>query len=641
MAEKNINSSVVRFRVGESHNQDAFLTALRSLNYREAELVEEPGEFTVRGSIIDIYPLSYRAPVRIRFHLDKIESLKDYSLHEGKSVTAFEEIFILPVTEAFQKKRNRLKAYQDEFEPLQVLEDICVGDYVVHIEYGVGKFLGTKTLKISGQKKKHIAMEFDQNEILYLPFDQYQLLERYLGLEGRKPKLTRLHSKEWVRIKERARLATRGIARDLVTLEAARNIHPGFAYPRNIKWEKEFEESFPFTETRDQRRATDEVKSDMEQDKPMDRLLCGDVGYGKTEIAIRAAHKAVLAGKQVVFLVPTTLLAEQHYLTLLRRLESDSVTVDLLSRYKTAKEQKQVVSRVNEGKVDVIIGTHRLLSKDVSFKDLGLVIIDEEQRFGVRHKERLKEMRSSTDVLTLTATPIPRTLYMSLMGVRNMSMLETPPKQRLPVRTEILEFDDSRIKRAIQNELDREGQVYFIHNRVQSIEHIYKHLKKLMPHVSFSVAHGQMPASSLEKVMASFIDRKSDCLISTNIIESGIDIPNVNTIIVNRADAFGLSDLYQLRGRVGRYPKVRQAYAYFLVPRNWVLTQDAEKRLTAIERFSELGSGFKIALEDLEIRGAGNLLGNQQSGYIYQVGFDLYCKMLKQAVQEMKDAKAK
>ncbi len=639
MVEKNLaplDLKVFRLSVGEQISHDEFLQKLNELNYHEIKTVEEPGDFAVRGAAFDIYPLSYRAPIRIHFHLDQIESIRDYSLHEGKNLTTFEELFLLPVTEAFLRRKARLKSHFEEFEPVAALEDIRAGDYIVHIEYGIGKFLGTKTLKISGSPKKHLAIEYAHQEIIYLPFDQHQLLERYLGLEGKKPKLTRLQSKEWVRIKERTRASIRGIARDMVRLQAKRSVVHGFSFPGDDDSQTEFETSFPYEETPDQRRATEEVKRDMESSKPMDRLLCGDVGYGKTEVAVRAAHKAVFAGKQVAFLVPTTLLAEQHYLTIKRRIKDTAVCVELLSRYRGPGEQKKVIERLKKGKVDIIIGTHRLLSKDVSFQDLGLVMIDEEQRFGVRHKEKLKFLRETVDVLTLTATPIPRTLYLSLLGVRDMSVIETPPKQRLPIVTEVLEFEDERIKQAFNRELERKGQIYFVHNRVESIEKIHAYLKQLMPHVSFGVAHGQMPVTSLEKVMNHFIEGKIDCLISTNIIESGIDIPNVNTILVNRADAFGLSDLYQLRGRVGRFHEVRQAYAYFLVPRDWVMTQDAEKRLAAIERFSELGSGLKIALEDLEIRGAGNVLGHEQSGFIYQVGFDLYCRMLKEAVEEEK-----
>jgi len=637
MKESNgVNARIFRLRVGETIARDELLVQLAALNYREQKAVEEPGDYAVRGAVIDVFPLSYRAPLRIHFHLDQIESIRDYSIHEGKNLTSFEELFLLPVTESFLKRRARLRAHYEDYEVVSELGQIRIGDYVVHLDYGIGQFLGTKTLKISGQLQKCLAIQYANEEIIYLPFSQHELLERYIGVEGKRPRLTRLHGKEWVKIKERTRLAVRGIARDMVNLQAKRSFMPGFGFPEDSDLQSEFENTFPYEETPDQRKATDEIKRDMESSKPMDRLLCGDVGYGKTEIAARAAFKAVTAGKQVAFLVPTTLLAEQHYLTFKRRLKEMPVEVELLSRYRDPKNQKQVIAKVKEGKIDIIIGTHRLLSKDVSFKELGLVIIDEEQRFGVRHKERLKFMRETVDVLTLTATPIPRTLYLSLLGVRDMSLIQTPPKQRLPIVTEVLEFDELRIRQTFERELERKGQIYFVHNRVQSIEKIHEFLKKLLPEVSFGVAHGQMPVSSLEQVMSRFTDGKIDCLISTNIIESGIDIPNVNTIFVNRADTFGLADLYQLRGRVGRFRTARQAFAYFMVPKNWVLTQDAEKRLSAIERFSELGSGIKIALEDLEIRGAGNVMGHEQSGFIYQVGFDLYCRMLKQAVEEAK-----
>src|SRR3989338_3315932 len=373
MVEKDLELKVFRLHAGETIGQDQFLQKLNSLNYREVKIVEEPGDYAVRGGTVDVYPLSYRAPIRLHFHLDKIESNRDYSLHEGKSLTEFEELFLLPITEAFLKRRSRLKAHLEEFEPVAGLEDIRVGDYVVHLEYGVGKFLGTKTLKIAGQTKRHLALEYAKSEILYLPFDQHQLLERFLGLEGKRPKLTRLQSKEWARIKEKTRLAVRGVAREMVRLQARRSILPAFEFPADNDWQQEFEKSFPYEETPDQRRATEEVKHDMERSKPMDRLLCGDVGYGKTEVAVRAAFKAALAGKQVAFLVPTTLLAEQHYLTLKRRIKDTPIQVDLLSRYQDRKYQKKVIEELKEGKIDVIVGTHRLLSRDVAFKDLGLV----------------------------------------------------------------------------------------------------------------------------------------------------------------------------------------------------------------------------------------------------------------------------
>ena len=627
---------VFKVRVGEKIGKDDFLGRLSELNYQEETIVGFPGEYAHRGGIVDIYPLSYRAPIRVNFHLDQVESIRDFSLTDGKSLTAFEELFLLPITDPFLRKTRRFKEAFESFEPLTELRDIRRGDLVVHFEYGVGKYLGSKMIEMAGQMKRHLAIEYADKEILYIPADQPDPLERYIGIGGKSPKLSKLNSKEWKRTREKTRIALEGIAHDMIQLQAKRSTLRGFVLQSHTEWEAKFNEEFPFEETDDQRKAFEDVLQDLESGKSMDRLVCGDVGFGKTEVAIRAAFRAVMNGKQVAFLAPTTVLAEQHYLVLTRRVKNFAARVELLSRYRKKDQQKKIVEAVKAGSVDIVIGTHRLLSRDVSFHDLGLVVVDEEQRFGVKHKERIKHFRELVHVLTLTATPIPRTLYLSLLGVRDMSVITTPPKQRLPIITEILEYDDERVKQAIKLELTRKGQIYFVHNRVESIEKIYKHLKNLLPNVSFGVAHGQMEPAALEKVMSDYIDAKLDCLISTNIIESGLDIPNVNTILVNRADTFGLADLYQLRGRVGRYQEERQAYAYFLVPRNWVMTQDARKRFAAIERFSELGSGFKIAMEDLEIRGAGNILGQEQSGFIYQVGFDLYCRMLRKAVEDEK-----
>ncbi|MFA5160111.1 MAG: DEAD/DEAH box helicase, partial [Candidatus Omnitrophota bacterium] len=485
-----------------------------------------------------------------------------------------------------------------------------------------------------GVRTRCMAIEYAEREILYLSVEEP--VERYIGGSGVAPKLTRLNTQEWERIKHRTRTALHKVAKDLLEIQAKRSLLQGSAFPKDVPWQKQFEAEFPFEETPGQKRAIEEVKRDMESTGPMDRLLCGDVGYGKTEVAMRAAFKAVMGGKQVAFLVPTTILAEQHYVLLKDRAKNFPVTTELLSRFQSPKEQKTVARSLQEGATDVVIGTHRLLSGDIRFKDLGLVIIDEEQRFGVRHKEKLKQMRTQVDVLTLTATPIPRTLHMALLGVRDMSVIDTPPRNRMPVETFILEYHENIIKQAIERELARKGQVYFVHNRVQSIERVHERMQKLLPGVRFGVMHGQMHVEGLETVMKEFLKGEIDCLISTNIVESGIDIPNVNTLIVDRADCFGLADLYQLRGRVGRFKEKRQAYAYFLIPKNWVMTQDAQKRLHAIEKFTQLGSGFKIAMEDLEIRGAGNLLGHEQSGFIQAVGFDLYCRMLKKAVEETK-----
>ncbi len=624
-----------RLYVGQTIERGTLETLLQKLRYRRKDFVFAPGEYAERGATFDIYPVSYRAPVRLNFELDTIVSLRDFSPHEGKSLTAFQEVFLAPLTEPFEASAGRFRKRFESFEPLTEIAELEIGDFVVHLQYGIARYLGTKKIQMKGQTKRCFALEFADREILYL--DMKEPLERYIGVEGRRPKLTKLHTKEWERAKSKARLAVENIARDLVSLQATRELSEGFSFPKDAEWQKQFEQEFPFDETPDQTKAVQEIKQDMESAKPMDRLLCGDVGFGKTEVAMRAAFKAVTAGKQVAFLVPTTVLAEQHGLVFKERAKHFPVSVEVLSRFRSKKEQEKVIQHLKAGKVDVVIGTHRLLSKDIHFKDLGLVIVDEEQRFGVMHKEKLKRLREIVDVLTLTATPIPRTLYLSLMGVRDMSVINTPPRTRLPIETFVIEYDDHKIIEAFRREQARQGQIYFVHNRIESIEKVHEHLKKILPDVRFGIAHGQMPAHSLEKVMKVFLERKIDCLLTTNIIESGLDIPNANTIIVNRADRFGLADLYQLRGRVGRFVGERQAYAYFIVPKNWVMTIDAEKRLEAIERFTELGAGFKIAMKDLEIRGAGNVLGHEQSGFIWAVGFDLYCRMLRKAVEEIKE----
>ncbi len=625
---------VERLKTGQQIPREDLEALLFRLNYQKRELVTRPGEFAWRGGTFDIYPVTYRTPMRLDFEGDTIQAIRDFSARDGTSLSHYEDLFLIPLSETLERKLARSRFDFDSLEPLARIGDLVAGDYVVHLKYGIGRFLGLKTLQIKGQKRRHAAIEYADREILYL--DTAEPLERYIGGEGRGPKLTKLHGKEWERVKERTRLAVATLARDLLEIEAQRAIGRGFAFPKDHPWQAQFEAEFQFTETPDQAKAITDVKRDMENPRPMDRLIAGDVGYGKTEVAMRAVFKAVTAGRQAAILVPTTVLAEQHYLVLKSRLKNFPVRVEVLSRFRSRKEQKAILATVTEGTTDIVIGTHRLLSSDVKFKQLGLVVIDEEQRFGVQHKERLKKLRAMVDVLTLPATPIPRTLYMSLVGVRDMSTINTPPKNRVPVETYVLEYDDKKVEDAVRKELERGGQIYFVHNRVQSIEKIEKHLAQIMPHVRFAVAHGQMLPQELEQVMESFLEGRVDCLVCTNIIESGLDIPNVNTIIVNRADTFGLADLYQLRGRVGRFREKRQAYAYFFVPKNWVLTGDAEKRLTAIERFTELGSGLKIALEDLEIRGAGNLLGHEQSGFIHAVGFDLYCRMLRQAVAELK-----
>ena len=521
-------------------------------------------------------------------------------------------------------------------------EHLQLGDYVVHIDYGIGRYVGLEKLQ-SGNGKRRVAAadgESDTAECLtiryhggdkiYVPLDQMHMVEKYVGKEGVVPHMDRLGGTRWQKNKEKARKAVEDIASDLLDVYASREISEGYAFSPDSHWQRELEAAFPYEETPHQLRATEEIKSDMERSRPMDRLVCGDVGYGKTEVAIRAAFKAATDGKQVALLVPTTLLAFQHYNTFKERIAAFPLKVKMLSRFVSKSEQNKILEGLKDGTVDIVIGTHRLLSKDIVFKNLGLMIVDEEHRFGVRHKERLKSLIKNVDVLALTATPIPRTLHMSLSGLREISIIDTPPRNRHPVKTEVLAFDEEVIQRAVTEELAREGQVFFVHNRVRSICSVQTFLERLLPGVRFCVAHGQMSETELERVMLAFMDHKYDVLISTMIIESGLDIPNVNTIVVNRADRFGLAQLYQLRGRVGR--REQQAYAYFLVPRQLSLTEGAERRLQAMEEFEELGSGYRLAMRDLEIRGAGNVLGTQQHGHVAAIGFDLYTKMLKEAV---------
>jgi len=623
-----------RLRINAEIGIEQLEELLTGLSYQKKEYVALPGEFAVRGGVVDIYPVTYRLPVRVQFQRDIPTQIRDFSIATGESQTTFEEVFLIQVSDMFRKKLRRMEERLETFEPVAGTQDLERGDLVVHLKYGIGRFLGTKVIQMQGVRTRCMAIEYAEREILYLSIEEP--VERYIGGSGAGPKLTKLNTQEWERIKHRTRTALHKVAKDLLEIQAKRSLLQGLAFPKDTPWQKDFESEFPFEETPGQKRAIEEVKRDMESTGPMDRLLCGDVGYGKTEVAMRAAFKAMMGGRQVAFLVPTTILAEQHYILLKERAKNFPVTVELLSRFQSPKEQKAIARSLQEGATDVVIGTHRLLSKDIRMKDLGLVIIDEEQRFGVRHKEKLKQMRTQVDVLTLTATPIPRTLHMALLGVRDMSVIDTPPKNRMPVETFVMEYHENIIKQAIERELARKGQVYFVHNRVQSIERVHERMQKLLPGVRFGVMHGQMQVDLLETAMKAFLKGEIDCLISTCIVESGIDIPNVNTLIVDRADCFGLADLYQLRGRVGRFKERRQAYAYFLIPKDWVMTQDAQKRLQAIEKFTQLGSGFKIAMEDLEIRGAGNLLGHEQSGFIQAVGFDLYCRMLKKAVEETK-----
>jgi len=547
---------------------------------------------------------------------------------------------LLTDTELFgwSKPGRRSRRKSRGMSPETFFSDVSAGDFVVHIEHGIGIFRGLVKMTLDGVEREYLHVEYTAGDRLYVPVHQADRLARYVGAGEAEPKRNRLGTSDWESTKSKAKRAVRDIAKELLQLYAARGVAEGHAFQPDTPWQQELEDAFPYIETTDQLTALDDVKADMEQSRPMDRLICGDVGYGKTEVALRSAFKAVMDGKQVAVLVPTTVLAQQHYKRFQERLAPFPILVEMLSRFRTGKDQGRILSELAAGKIDIIIGTHRLVQKDVQFKDLGMVIIDEEQRFGVTHKERLKQLRKEVDVLTLTATPIPRTLHLSLVGVRDMSTIDTPPEERLPIKSLLSEFDEGLVRQAILRELERGGQVYFVHNRVRGIEILARKLQTLIPEATFAVAHGQMPEKQLSQVMWDFANGEFDVLVCTTIIESGIDIPNVNTIIINRADRFGLSQLYQLRGRVGR--GAVRAYAYLLYDKHQPLSEIARRRLQAIVDANELGAGFRIAMEDLEIRGAGDILGARQHGQIAAVGLDLYSRMLSHAVRELQDGVA-
>ncbi len=531
-----------------------------------------------------------------------------------------------------KKKRRRKRLY--EGQKIQDFAELKVGDYVVHENHGLGVYEGIEQIKVDKVTKDYMKIRYADSGVLYILATQMDLIQKYAGADAKKPKLNKLGTGQWMKTKSQVKRAVRLVAKDLVSLYAARQSMEGHVYESDTVWQKEFEEMFPFEETEDQIQAIEDTKRDMESKKIMDRLICGDVGYGKTEIAIRAAFKAVQEGKQVVYLVPTTILAQQHYNTFIQRMKDFPVRVDLLCRFRTPAQQKKTVEDLKKGLVDIVIGTHRVLSKDVGYKDLGMLIIDEEQRFGVTHKEKIKQLRKNVDVLTLTATPIPRTLHMSLIGIRDMSVLEEAPMDRMPIQTYVMEYNDEMVREAIERELSRNGQVYYVYNRVQDIADVSGRVQRLVPEANVAFAHGQMNERQLENIMYDFINGDIDVLVSTTIIETGLDISNANTMIIHDADQMGLAQLYQLRGRVGR--SNRMAYAFLLYRRDKLLKEIAEKRLAAIREFTDLGSGFKIAMRDLEIRGAGNLLGAEQHGHMEAVGYDLYCKMLNEAVKQEK-----
>ncbi|MGE6370532.1 transcription-repair coupling factor [Planococcus kocurii] len=559
-------------------------------------------------------------------------------LVDGELATGFEmplqRLTVITDSELFKqqpKKKTRSQKLTNA-ERIKSYSEIKPGDYIVHIHHGIGRFIGIETLETGGVHKDYLHIVYKADDKLFVPVDKIDLIQKYVASEEKEPKLHKMGGAEWKKTRTKVSSAVQDIADDLIKLYAEREALRGFAFSEEQDMQRQFEAEFPYEETVDQLRSINEVKRDMENERPMDRLICGDVGYGKTEVAIRAAFKAVLDGKQVAFLVPTTILAQQHFETMSERFKDYPITVGLMSRFRSKKQQTETVKGLKNGSIDVVVGTHRILSKDMQYKDLGLLIIDEEQRFGVTHKEKIKQMKTNVDVLTLTATPIPRTLHMSMIGVRDLSVIETPPANRFPVQSYVMEYNGGLVREAIEREMARGGQVFYLYNRVDDMTRKVEEIQQLVPEARVGYAHGQMSETELESVILGFLDGDYDVLVTTTIIETGIDIPNVNTLIVYNADRMGLSQLYQLRGRVGRSSRV--AYAYFMYQRDKVLTDVAEKRLMAIKEFTELGSGFKIAMRDLTIRGAGNLLGSQQHGFIDSVGFDLYSQMLQEAIDE-------
>lgn len=618
----------LKYFTGQLVSHAVVQTDLSSFGYERAGTALQEGAYAVRGSIIDVFPVNFDGPIRIDIDDEKIRALYSFNVLTGKNVWEHKAVIILPA-----RQKGKAEPFRSEM-PLSNFVDIEKGDYVVHHLHGIGKYLGVTPFETSLGSVEHFVIEYQGGDKLYVPRRDLHLVQKYVSFARKPPRLFKLGSREWEKVRRTIEKRIQRLAAELLHVQAVRESLQGHAFSSDTPWQQEFEKKFPYIETPDQAKASGEVKKDMEAIRPMDRLLCGDVGYGKTEVAMRAAFKAVMGGKQVVVLVPTTVLAEQHYYNFTKRMKDYPVRIGMLSRFRTKGEQTGIVREAAEGRLDVVIGTHRLLSKDVFFKDLGLIIIDEEQRFGVQAKERLKHMKMLCDVLTLTATPIPRTLYMAMAGARDMSVISTPPQNRIPVTTQLVGFDEDLVRQAIEHELARGGQVFFLHNQVEDIQSIAGIIARLVPGARLAIGHGQMPGRELESIMLKFLKGEVDVLICTTIIESGIDIPNANTLIVNRAERFGLSDLHQLRGRVGRTNV--QAMAYFIVPDRLMLSGIAKRRLKALQKYTDLGAGFHIAFEDLQIRGAGNLLGEQQHGYISTLGFDLYCRMLKESIENIR-----
>ncbi|MFH1428489.1 MAG: transcription-repair coupling factor [Candidatus Margulisiibacteriota bacterium] len=613
------NSSTIEY--------DQLVKQFAGLGYDRVPIVIERNEFSVKGSIIDVFPANQSHPLRIEYDFDKIVSIRSFDINTQRSLTQLE---ITEIAKAGSIPHFMSRASQTEGVGIFLISDIKNDDFVVHVNHGIGIFKGLRRLKMNEIEGEYLLVQYAGNDQIYVPLNQINMVHKYTGSENFQ--ITSLSAKTWEKEKNKAKKATENIAEELLELYRYREQNKGFAFKADGVWEVDMSHSFPYKETPDQLKAIRDVAGDMEESRPMDRLVCGDVGYGKTEVALRAAFKASLDSKQVAILVPTTLLAQQHYHTFKNRFETFGHKIELLSRFRTPAQIRASLNRLANGEADVAIGTHRLLQKDVKFKDLGLLIIDEEQRFGVKHKEKLKQMRKSVDVITMSATPIPRTLYLSLAGARDISVINTPPRDRFPIKTTLAEYSTDLIREAIRLELARGGQIFFLHNEVRSIAGEAAKLQKIVPEARIAIGHGQMHKHELEQTMIEFLERKYDILVCTTIVESGLDIPNANTMIINNAERFGLSQLHQLRGRVGR--SNHQAYTYLLYRAEALLTTEARERLQALKEYTALGAGYKIALRDLEIRGAGSILGKEQSGHIVAIGFTLFCKMLEASVIE-------
>lgn len=622
--------------VNYDNNIKGFIEDLRHNNYTYVITISTDHQFRMIQEILNTNQIKYYLPQSFN---DIKENNINLIQYENSISFAFLEPKLEVITEReifkdLKYRKTRYKSVYQHTTHISTKDDISIGDYVVHYDYGIALYKGLKTIELQNIKTDYLWLQYEDME-LYVPLEDLHLIEKYVASEGTVPKLTKLSTKDWERRKQKIKDKIQNMAKELIRIQALRTQSKGFKFPKDDELTKIFESDFEYEETPDQLKAIEEVKRDMESDTIMDRLICGDVGYGKTEIAIRASFKAVMGGKQVLYLAPTTILSRQHYQTFTNRFSKFGIRVAELSRLVPFAMQKQILKDLKEGQIDILIGTHRVLSDDVVFKDLGLLIIDEEQRFGVVHKEKIKQLKHNVEVLTLTATPIPRTLQMSIMGIRSISLLETPPLDRYPVQTFVLEENDIVIREAIYRELARNGQVFYLHNRISNLDRLYRKIKKLVPEARIAIGHGQMPRDELEDIIQSFIDRQYDVLLCTTIIETGIDIPNANTLIISDADRLGLSQIYQLRGRVGRSDRI--AYAYLMYSKNKVLTDASKKRLDAIKEFTELGSGYKIALRDLAIRGAGDILGKEQSGFIDAVGLDMYMKLLNEAIMELQN----